>query len=208
MLRARSALFLASLAASMAVGCGRDFFGAPKRPGTDGFRAHATVKKRGKVVGEFDWAVRGNQRRKEAGSLVTLWDGDAKTSTLLDTAARTARQRPFVALDEALPGHPMTTGFSEKEEAARRGIETYHRESDAVLAGHVCWIWRFEDRPEDPTSPSTTYWIAPDLDRLVLRVERETPGGGEPDSTELKNMRIGAGPELFRVPEDFRSERP
>lgn len=198
-------LALIGLLVLAATGCGSDFFGPPKRPGTHGFRAHATVRRGEKTVEEFELAVRGNARRKEKGTAVLLWDGDAKTSTLLDTAARTAKARPFTALDEALPGHPLHAGFSEKEEAGRRQIDNYHREADAILAGHVCWLWRFEDRPDDPTSPSTTLWTAPDLDRLVLRVDREKPG--DPDATltsELTNVRIGADPELFRIPADYR----
>jgi hypothetical protein len=183
-------------------GCGRDFLGAPKRPGTDGFRAHAILRKDGKTLEEFEIAVRGNARRKEKGTSVTLWDGDARTSYSLDTATGKAAPRPFTSLDEVLPGHPLTTGFSETEEAARRGIASYRRESDAVLSGHVCWIWRFEDHPEASLSAATTYWAAPDLHRLVLCVERETPGPGGPSVavTELTNVRVGAEAELFALP--------
>jgi hypothetical protein len=190
---------LPALLALLASGCGRDFVGAPKQPGTDGFRAHAVVKKDGKTLQEFELAVRGNLRRKEQGSTVMLWDGDARSATIVEGG--TARPRPFTTLDEALEGHPLTPGFSEKEEAARRHLESYHRESDGVLAGHVCWIWRFEDRYDEPGSPATTYWVAPDLHRMVLRVEHETPGTPEPSVlvTELTNVRIGAEPELFAV---------
>ncbi len=166
---------VAGLALLVLAACG-DPLGAPRRVATHGFRAHATVKKAGKTVDELEIAARGNARRVQKGNRVTIWDGDAKTAFDLDLAAKTATPRPFTSLDEALPGHPLGTGFSETEEATRRKIEAYHRESDAVWAGHVCWIWRFEDRPDDPTSPSTTYWAAPDLDRLVMRVDRETPG--------------------------------
>lgn len=204
--RAALVLVLFSLAASA---CGRDMLGPPKRPGRDGFRAHAAVKQDGKSLEEFELAARGGLRRKEAGTKVVLWDGGAKASTLLDLAARTAAPRPFASIDEILPGHPLTPGFSEKEEAKRRNVESYHRESDVVLAGHVCWLWRFEDRPDEPGSPSTTYWVAPDLDRLVLRVEREVPGpaGATVATTELTNVRIGAEEGLFRVPQGFAGIR-
>ena len=169
------------LLAGLCAGCARDFVGRPMRPGVDGFRAHAAVKKKGRVVEEFELAVRGNQRRKERDGAVVIWDGDAKKSWVLDASSKTAQPRRFTSLDEVLPGHPLTVGFSETEEAARRGIETYHREGDYVWAGHACWIWRFDDHPDADVTPSTTYWLAPDLDRLVLRVARDTPGVAEVD---------------------------
>lgn len=181
-------------------GCGKDLVGTPQRPGTHGFRAHVTVRAGDRTVEEFELAVRGNARRKESAGAVTLWDGEAKRSAVVKGGR--VEERPFTSLDEVLPGHPLTTGFSDREEAARRGLERWARESDSVLAGHVCWIWRFEDRPDDIGSPSTTYWVAPDLDNLVMRVDRETPAaqGREVATTQLTNVRVGADPGLFVIP--------
>jgi hypothetical protein len=196
---------LAALLAFASAGCG-----APARARTHGYRAHVTLKDGSAASGEFEIAVRGDDRRKEPPlgkpGPVLIWRGGEKRLLELDPASREYRERPFGSLDDALPGHPLAPGFSERSEALRRGVESYHRESDSVFAGHVCWIWRYDDKPGDPSSPSTSYWVAPDLDGLVLRVVREAMQGGELkrlSSSDLTDVRVGADPSLF-TPQDFK----
>ena len=205
----RAAALLGAVLAFASAGCGKNPFGSPARVRTHGYRAHATVKERGAVVGELEIAVRGEDRRRVPApgkpGPVLIWRGGEKRLLELDPASRTYRERPFGSLDDALPGHPLAPGFSEKAEAQKRGVEQYHRESDAVFGGHVCWIWRYDDKPVEP-SPSTSYWVAPDLDGLVLRVIREAMEAGELktlSSSDLTDVRVGADPALF-TPQDFK----
>lgn len=195
--------FIGALAA-----CGKDPFGEPIRPTTHGYRAHLSVRD-AHVTTEGEVAVRGDDFRfepsgKETQALIVK----AAEKKLLEIDPRT-KTWSEASLPEPWPilsGYPLKPGFDDHAEAQRRGIDSYHRESDSVLAGHVCWIWRFEDRPDDPASPSTTYWVATDLDRLVVRVDRETPkpdGTRERHTTEFTNVRVGADPELFQPPKGY-----
>jgi len=200
----------AALLALAAAGCGKDPFGSTVRVRTHGYRAHAATKEGSAVTGEFELAVRGENRRKApaAGKTghVMIWLGGERRLLELDPATRTYWERPFASIDDALPGHPLAPGFSETQEALRRGVETYHRESDTVFAGHVCWIWRFDDKPGDEKSPTTSYWVAPDLEAVVVRVvkERVGPQGVETvSSSDLTDVRVGADPALF-TPQDFK----
>ena len=198
----------AALLALAASACGHDPFGAPVRVKTHGYRAHLTLTNAG-VKTEHEIAVRGEDRRREpAGGAghALVWLGKEKKLLELDPATRTYWERPFGSLEEAVPGHPLSPGFAEKEEADRRGVQNYHRESDTVFAGHVCWIWRFDDKENDPQSPSTSYWVAPDLDKLVMRVVREVPkpeGLQVASSSDLTDVRPSADPSLF-TPQDFK----
>ncbi len=194
------ALFLASLA-----GCSGDPLGGPVRVSTHGYRARVTLKTNGLETDSYEVAVRGPLRRKGLG------DGPA---LVLDTAARKAWRLAAggktvepVAFDEALKelpvGLPLEPGFDEKAEAARRQVTVYHRESDEVFAGHACALWRFDDDPSALNSPTTTYWVATDLDGLVVKWERDLGAPGEPGTKyviNLTDVRVGAPPRLFRVP--------
>ncbi|MEO8584570.1 MAG: hypothetical protein ABI584_00265 [Acidobacteriota bacterium] len=193
-------------------GCAADPFGAPPRVKTEGFRALVTLRMDGTPKASFDIAVRGSLRRKGPadGSALVL-DLAARRAFRLDPAAKTVRDVPFQEAVAELPGTPLASGFDEKAEAARRNVSVYHREGDEVFAGHVCALWRFDDDPAVPRSPTTTYWVAADLDGLVLRLDRETTDldGRERKSTvSLTNVRVGAAPRLFAAPEGWaRSER-
>ncbi|MEO6326701.1 MAG: hypothetical protein ABIT01_20430, partial [Thermoanaerobaculia bacterium] len=196
------------MATATLVSCGGDPFGAPVRVKTHGYRA-VVKSMAGSKEARTQLAVRGEDRRREPeeGQVgnIFIWKGAERRAYELDPLAKTVAERPFTSIDEALPGHPLTPGFSDQAESARRGVVDYHRESDVVYAGHVCWLWRFDDKPGDPLSPSTTYWVAPDLDRLVLRVVREAGPGTPPiSSSELMNVRAGASADLFVVPAAYR----
>jgi hypothetical protein len=124
----------------------------------------------------------------------------------LDPAGRRFRDLDPATVPLVLGDFPLAPGFSEHREAGLRELTEYYRESDAVFAGNACQLWRFEDRPQDPASPSTTFWVSPALDNLVVRMERETldAGGARRTRTvELRNVRPGAKRDLFEVPAGY-----
>ena len=189
-------------------GCHADPFGAPPRAKTHGYRARVTLRSSGVERAAYDLAVRGDLRRKEPkdGAALVL-DLAARKAFRLDAAAKTARNVPFSEAVGELPGGiPLPPGFDEKAEAARRNLDHYYREGDEVFAGHVCALWRYEDDPSVPGSPTTTYWVAADLDGLVVRYDREATdekGKTQKSTVSLTNVRVGADPELFSVPEGW-----
>jgi hypothetical protein len=131
-------------------------------------------------------------------------DTAAKKAWRIAAGGKAAAPVGFSEAEKELPaGIPLAPGFNEKAEAARRGVTVYHRESDEVFAGHACAIWRFDDDPSALNSPTTTYWVAADLDGLVVRFEREVPSpGGKGTKTviNLTDVRVGAPPKLFVPP--------
>lgn len=198
------ALLLGALLAVLP-GCVADPFGAPQRVKTHGYRARVTLKSDGVEKASFDLAVFRDLRRKgPANGPALVLDLAARKAFRLDPATKTARDVPFSeAVGELPAGVPFAPGFDEKAEAARRNVGIYHREGDEVFAGHVCALWRFDDDPAAPGSPTTTYWVAGDLDALVTRYDRETTdenGKTRRSTVSLTDVRVGADPGLFAVP--------
>lgn len=194
--------------ATITAGCGKPL-GPALSIKEHGFRAtvHVTTPSGQK---QFDFATRGDNRRFEGlsdpSSLLIVRGGEAKAYEL-DQKSSTYREVSPGTAPKDLDDHPLFPGFDEKAEAARRNLDTYTRESDTVFAGNACQLWRFDDRPSDPQSPSTTYWIAPSLDRIVVRVDRDTylPDGNiQRKTTEFRNVRRGADPSLFEVPKSYK----
>ncbi|MGA7992877.1 MAG: hypothetical protein WCC53_15690 [Thermoanaerobaculia bacterium] len=196
----------AALAVLVALaGCSSDPLGGPVRVATHGYRARVTFKTDGLETDSYEIALRGALRRKGLGDGPALvLDAGAKRAWRLAAGGKTATAVDFGAAQKEFPaGIPLGPGFDEKAEAARRGITVYHRESDEVFAGHACAIWRFDDDPSALNSPMTTYWVAPDLDGLVVRWEREIPspgGRGTKFVINLTDVRVGAPPRLFVPP--------
>lgn len=186
-------------------GCAADPFGAPPRVKTNGYRARVTLRSDGVEKAAFDLAVFRDLRRKGPvdGPALVL-DLAARKAFRVDPAAKTARDIPYSEAVGELPGGiPLVPGFDEKAEAARRNVSIYHREGDEIFAGHVCALWRFDDDPAVPGSPTTTFWVAADLDGLVTRYDRETTdanGRTRKSTVSLTNVRVGADSGLFSVP--------
>lgn len=205
-------LFLGATVLLLA-GCSSDPFGAPPRVTSHGYRARVTLRLDGAEKASFDIAVRGDLRRKgpDVGPALVL-DLKSRRAFRLDPAAKTVRDVPFEEAVGELPGGtPLAPGFDEKTEAARRNLSVYHREGDEVFAGHVCALWRFDDDPAVAGSPTTTYWVAADLDRLVVRFDRETSdadGKSHKSTVSLTNVRIGADPGLFAPPDGWAHPGP
>ncbi len=203
---------LLPLAASLLVAsCGFDPFGAPPRVGTHGYQAKAEVVVEGTTKGSFEIAVRGGDVRVvkpgPASWPVLVVRDSGKRAFELDPATKSVRDADPAPLSQLLPGHPLEPGFSSAAEASARGLTSYARESDAVFAGMACELWRFDDDPKADVSSATTYWVAPSLDRLVVRRDRDevVPGGGtRRTTTQLLAIRPGAPASLFEVPEGYR----
>ena len=195
---------LAALALALA-GCSGDPLGGPIRVSTNGYRARVTFKTDGLETDSYEIAVRGPLRRRGLGDGPALvLDTDAKKAWRVAAGGKAASPVEYSAAEREMPaGIPLAPGFDEKAEAARRSVTVYHRESDEVFAGHACAIWRFDDDPSALNSPMTTYWVAADLDGLVVRWEREVPSPGSKGSKmviNLTDVRVGAPPRLFTPP--------
>jgi hypothetical protein len=187
----------------------------PPRPTTDGYSAEVAIMNDGVTETRFRIAVRGNDRRREEPApdgKVLLLLGKEQKAFRLDPKTKTYLEVPYAqTTDEMLPGFPLAPGFDDRAEAEKRGITEYRRESDEVFAGMVCALWRFVDQPDAVVSPSTVYWVAPSLENLALRMDREIP---KPDGTrsrrkiELTSVHVGVSPDLFAVPKDYRPAAP
>lgn len=189
--------------------------GTAPRPRTDGYGGLVTVRGGGVELAKFRLAVRGEAVRRSTtdaeDSKYFVRETAAGPVFEVDPVAKTYRTGTPQALFAQLDDFPLGPDFNHAAEAHRRGIEEYHRESDAVFAGNACAIWRFADRPDALNSPSTTYWMTPALDAIVVRKERSVPkadGTEEKTYVELTHVRVGIDPELFRVPEGFRRVEP
>jgi hypothetical protein len=198
------------LASLLAVSCG----GGPSGPlpiAKGGFRATALVIE-GQAETKFELSVNGAKQRWEGlgGDFpVLILDTAEKKAFGVNDQKKVFRTVAFESVSMFFEGHPMTPAFDPYQEAQRRGVEKFSRESDTVFAANACNLWRFDDNPEDPASPSTTFWVAPSLDRLVMKVDRETPqpdGTRRRKSTELRNVRRGADPKVFVIPESYKED--
>jgi hypothetical protein len=189
----------------LGLGCSGDPLGGPVRASTHGYRARVTLKTDGLETDSYEIAVRGPLVRKGLGDgPAIVLDTQRKKAWRLAPGGKGATPLDYSETEKELPpGLPLATGFDEKAEAARRNVSVYHRESDEVFAGHACAIWRFDDDPSALNSPMTTYWVATDLDNLVVRYEREIPapgGKGTKAVINLTDVRVGASPKLFTPP--------
>lgn len=195
-------------------GCGVDFLGSPPRVKTDGFRAVAAITEGG-TTRSFEIAARGGDVRRDLGTgtpwPVLVTRASPPRAFELDPSGKRYRDLDSARVVPVLGEFPLAPGFSEHREAGRRGLTEFTRESDTVFAGNACQLWRFDDRPEDPASPSTTFWVSPALDNLVVRVDRETPdatGARRRRTVELRNVRPGAKPALFEIPSGYSKAAP
>jgi hypothetical protein len=194
------------------VACGK-MMAPPPRPRTDGYGGLVTVRAGEKVLASFRIAVRGEAVRRSTSDRedAPYFVRAAASGPVFEVRPGTKSWREGTA--EALLAHlddwPLGPDFNHAAEAKRRGVAAYFRESDAVFAGNACAIWRFEDDPEAPRSASTTYWMTPALDGVVVRKVRRVPkpdGTDEKSYVELTHVSVGVDPETFQVPEGYRRE--
>lgn len=210
--RALAAALLVGGAALLAAGCGK-LMSPPPRPRIDGYSGLVTVRAGDEVLAKFRIAVRGEAVRRtasdEEGSPYFVRETAAGPVWEVSPATKSYREGSPEALLAQLDDFPLGADFNHAAEASRRGLKAYHRESDAVFAGNACAIWRFEDVPGAIGTPTTTYWTTQALDGIVVRKVRRVPrpdGTDERTYVELTHVRVGADPDLFRVPEGYRKE--
>lgn len=212
-MRTRIPFVLLLLAAPiLTAACGK-LIGPPPRPRTDGYAGIVTVRGGDAELARFHLAVRGEAVRRSTSDAedAPYFIREAAGGEVFEVnpATKSYRAGTPEALLANLDDFPLGADFNHAAEANRRGINEYYRESDAVFAGNACNIWRFPDHPDAFNSPSTTYWMTPALDGIVVRKVRAVP---KPDGTEAKTyveltlVRAGIDPEDFRVPEGFRRE--
>jgi hypothetical protein len=177
---------------------------------SDGYQATAFADD-GSVQATFELAVRGkNLRREELGGgpwSILVVRGEDQKAFELDLATKSWREADSLLAATILTGHPLSSGFSEVEEAKQRGTAKYSKESDTIFAGNRCLRWLYDDDPSAPGTATTTYWVSPSLDNLVVRcdhVSKDAGGGTQRRSTELRAVRAGAPPELFEIPKGFQ----
>lgn len=212
-MRARIPLVLVLAAAPLLSGACGKLMSPPPRPRTDGYSALVTVRGGETELARFQLAVRGEAIRRSTSEAKDapyfVRETAAGPVFEVNPAAKSYREGTPQALLAHLDDFPLGPDFNHAAEANRRGIKEYHRESDAVFAGNACGIWRYADRPDALNSPSTTYWMTPALDGIVVRKERAVPradGSEEKSFVELTHVRVGVDPEFFRVPKGFRRE--
>lgn len=199
-------------AALLTAACGK-LLSPPPRPRTDGYEGIVTVRAGGTEFARFTVAVRGEAVRRSTSEAedAPYFIREKPGGEVLEVnpSAKSYRAGTPAALLAHLDAFPLGPDFNHAAEAHRRGIRDYYRESDAVFAGNACNIWRYADRPDAVDSPSTTYWMTPALDGIVVRMERAVPKGDGTEAktyVELTQVRAGIDPEYFRVPEGFRRE--
>lgn len=200
------------VAAVLTAACGK-LLSPPPRPRTDGYTGIVTVRAGGTELAKFALAVRGEAVRRSTSEAedAPYFVREKSGGEVLEVnpATKTYRTGTPEALLAHLDDFPLGADFNHAVEANRRGIREYARESDAVFAGIACNIWRFADRPDAVDSPTTTYWMAPALDGVVVRKERAVPkadGTRSKTYVELTHVTAGIDPGHFRVPEGFRRE--
>jgi hypothetical protein len=209
----RFPLALAFVAAAvLTAACGK-LLSPPPRPRTDGYGGIVTVRAGGTELARFSLAVRGGAVRRSTSEAEDapyfIRDSSKGEVFEVNPSTKSYRAGTSEALLANLDDFPLGADFNHAAEANRRGIKDYYRESDAVFAGNACNIWRYVDRPDDVRSPSTTYWMTPALDGIVVRKERAVPKADGTEAktyVELTHVRAGIDPEFFRVPEGFRRE--
>ena len=176
--------------------CRMQIFSAPKRPARDGYRAiHVSAGGRRTPI-----AVRKGRLRFEAGPVVRILDLPAKKTTLLRDDRKLFFEARTEPEDDIAPGYELDPPFDPKVRFPGREVLEL---GDDVQAGHVCALLRLWTSETE----STVYWLAKDLDRLVVRIRRQRLEAGEQKDVnieELVGVRPGAEEDLFRVPAGYR----
>ena len=195
--RIRRALRPAAAAMLLAVSCG-----GIQTVSRDGYRA-LLVFSSGQ---RYQIAVREEMRRVEGtfdGTvLVKVIRPDLRKIWQYRPSTRKIFEEPWSAGDELVPGYPLEPRF-DSAAYAERFSGAIKQIGDGVHGIHPC------DRYQMglPSGERVTVWAARDLERLPVRVEHERKG---PDGlfhfvsdTQLLDVRIGAGPQLFEKPKGY-----
>jgi len=183
----------------LAAGCG----GGLKTVTRDGYTAILSFSKDEK----FDVAVRGEWKRVEGKvdgrALVKIVRPEMKKAWEFRPDKKTIREIPWGPTDEIVPGYPLQPGFDPRSYADRFG-GVITRISDDTHGLHPCDRWRLAL----PSGDLVTLWVARDLDKLVVKIEhmkKDQSDEFQPfATTELLDVRVGADPDLFEPPKDYK----
>jgi len=180
----------------LASACKLEILSAPKRPAKDGYRAVFAPSDGSRAP----LAVCSGRRRIEIGAVVRILDLPEKRTILLRTDRKTFFESPTQPGDEIAPGYELEPNFYARVRFPGREILEL---GDDVQAGHVCALYRIWSS----STECLVYWVAKDLDRLVVRMQWQRLEAGELKDAkmeELVGVRPGAEENLFRVPEGYR----
>lgn len=184
----------------VATSCG----GGLKTVGKDGYRAVLSFSKEER----FEVAVRGEWKRVEARmsgaplvkimrpDLNKIWQFRPETKRILETTWRPT--------DEIVPGYPLEPHFDPQAYADRFG-GAIKKIGDDAHGLHPCDRWRMSL----PSGDQVTIWVARDLEGLVVKIEHAKKDRGDEyqpfTTTELLDVRPGAGAALFEKPKGYTS---
>lgn len=189
----------AVLAIIAAAACGG---GGPKMISKDGYRAILSFS----TDERFQVAVRGEWKRVEldiGGSpLVKVVRPDLKKVWQFRPATKKLLETEWSPTEEIVPGYPLEPGFDPEAYADRFGGQIRHI-GDAAHGLHPCDRWDMVL----PSGDRAILWAARDLGGLVVKIEHAKKDQGDEyqpfTTTELLDVRVGAGPKLFEKPEGF-----
>ena len=218
----RSTSLLILLAALPLAGC-EQLFPPPLRPSTDGYRAWLRGKAGNRSVA-FDVSFRRGLGRRDWGNdevrRSVILRPDLGEAYELDERTKTARVRPLrpgESLYESWGPYPFEPVPLVKLDLTSYGKKfpdfevTSRALSDAGVGMHPCDVLRLDRLKSDGSGVSETWYLARDLDGLVVHREvrtiLENRWGPDVEWNELENVRIEAEEKLFEIPEGWQVVR-
>jgi hypothetical protein len=186
-----SVLLVVSLSA-----CNLEVFSTPKRPAKDGYRAVFVASDGSRAP----LAARRGKRRIENPRFVRILDLTQQKTILLRPDRKIYFESPAPPGDEIAPEYELEPNFDPKVRFPGREVLEL---GDDVQAGHVCALYQLWTSKTE----CLVYWVAKDLDRLVVRIQGQRLEAGELKDAkmeELVGVRPGADESLFRVPAGYR----
>jgi hypothetical protein len=195
-----------ALLAVAAAGLLANSCGGIKTVSRDGYRA-LLVFSSGQ---RYQIAVAGEKRRVEGdfdgSKLVKIFRPDLGKIWQYRPSTRRVLEEAWSPTDELVPGYPLEPHFDPAAYAQRFGGEI-HQIGDAVHGIHPCDQYLLSLPSED----RVTIAAARDFERLPVRVEHEkrdaTNQWQTVSDTQLLDVRIGAGPDLFERPKGYKPVR-
>lgn len=133
--------------------------------------------------------------------LVTITQGDARKTIMMNTAARTYFEQPMRERDAAPNVYDADVVFDKK----KVGSET--------IDGHPCTKYdaTFYRKSKPAEKNKATLWEAQDLKDFTIQTEVDMPanpkypGSGGKMVMKFKEVKLGAAtPDLFEVPKDYK----
>ncbi len=133
--------------------------------------------------------------------LVTITQGDARKTIMMNTAAKTYFEQPMRERDTAPNVYDSDVVFDKK----KVGSET--------IDGHPCTKYDaiFYRKSKPAEKNRATLWEAQDLKDFTIQTEVDVPpnpkypGSGGKMVMKFKEVKLGAAtPDLFEVPKDYR----